>query len=305
MQEQLLKVFAATLRSLPQFRGKYRLGMMLQNRLMGNRTYRKPQVVVKMKEGFKMPIDVRSDMDFSAFWTAKYDTELINKFCSLFQEGWTVLDIGSNIGYYSIPFARKMEQLQGHVYSFEPLSTNFDALNQAIALNACQAISTYKIGIGQEKGTLGIALTEKGATGNAVLTNEVLIKERGFEPIESVAIEALDDFYVEQNIQSCDFIKVDIEGAEIYFLRGAKQTIEKYRPIIYGEFNAYFMEKNGESFREAWDYFTGIDYDIYKQETSHLRTTRFFKLDAYRERLADVLFIPRETPADVVARWLA
>ncbi|MEL6652985.1 MAG: FkbM family methyltransferase [Bacteroidota bacterium] len=243
MKENLLKNVAGVMRTLPSFRGKYRIGTTLQKKVLNNPPFHEPEFMVGMKAGFDILIDVRSESHLGAFWCGEYDTPLIRKFCRQFREGWTVLDIGANVGYYSIPMAQGLASLGGTLYAFEPLSQNFEALSRSVTHNQLSNLHLHKIGLGEKSEQLNIALTEGGETGNAVITNQALIDEKGFVPKESIQVESLDEIAPDLGLDRCDFIKVDIEGAEIFFLRGAKALITKHRPVIYGEFNSYFMRK--------------------------------------------------------------
>ncbi|MFK7924364.1 MAG: FkbM family methyltransferase, partial [Bacteroidia bacterium] len=218
------------LRSLPSFRGKYRIGTIIQKTLMGQSEYQQPEVMVKMKKDFELLVDIRSQSHLGAFWCGEYDSSLIQKFCDLFQEDWVVLDIGANVGYYTIPMAQRLKELNGELYAFEPLTENYNALVRSAKQNSLSNATIEKIGLGEKHEKLGITLTEAGETGNAVITNDALMAERGWEAQEYIQIERLDDFAETHQVDRCDFIKVDIEGAEVLFLRGAKEIITKHRP---------------------------------------------------------------------------
>lgn len=304
MREKLLRSTASVLRSLPSFRGKYRIGTITQKMLMGKNAYQQPEVMVKMKKDFEILIDIRSESHLGAFWCGEYDSPLIQKFCDLFEENWVVLDIGANVGYYTIPMAQRLKQLNGSLFAFEPLTKNYEALVRSADQNNLSNATIEKIGLGEKYEKLGITLTEEGETGNAVITNDALINERGWKAQEYIQIERLDDFANTHQVDRCDFIKVDIEGAEVLFLRGAKEIITQYRPVIYGEFNPYFMSKFELDLREAWDFLTGLDYEVYKQEHLARRTKYFYPVSEYQAKMSDLLFLPRSMPEAEKKRWI-
>ena len=305
MQEIILKCLALFSRYFLNFNGKFRIGAILQKVIMGEKKWRKPEFFVKLKDGSKILIDVRSDTHLTAFWCGLYDTALIYRLMRFFKPNWIIFDIGASTGYYSIPFALRIKQIGGMVYSFEPVGSNHERLIKAIEVNGVGSfINAYKIGLGESNATLGISMTEKGNTGNAVLTNELLIKERGFFPTEFVNVVRLDDFVKNNSISTCHFIKIDIEGAEIFFLRGAKNFLTKNKPIIYGEFNSYFFKKFNVTLKEAWDFFENLNYKFYQLNSNPINIVQFKKIDHFIEGLENLILIPPHLDNEDVTKLL-
>jgi FkbM family methyltransferase len=86
------------------------------------------------------------------------------------------------------------------------------------------------------------------ASDNNSLTGNAVIVKCGISPdffktnINNKAqMKKLDTFVKEQKIETCHLIKINVEGAEVMFLRGAISFIGQHRPIIYREFNNYFL----------------------------------------------------------------
>ncbi|WP_127128442.1 FkbM family methyltransferase [Pseudoflavitalea rhizosphaerae] len=288
IRENGIKAIASIMRVTPSVRGKHRLGKLLERYVLGPDKWKKPACIIPMKAGYKMHVDVRSATNNGSFWTGNYDTELITKLCNLFEENWTVLDIGGNIGYYTVPFARKLKQLNGKLLTFEPVSTNFKALNQNIELNDVQGIvSAYKMALGNEEGTITMNITEEGDSSNAYIANDNITSVRTFRS-EQAPMHRLDDFIKSHPIQGCDFIKVDIEGAEIFLFQGAPELLAKYKPVVYGEFNPYFMSRFGFTFLDVWKLFSIHGYECYQQQGK----SPWFKAATPAERTANVLLIP-------------
>ena len=80
-----------------------------------------------------------------------------------------------------------------------------------------------------------------------------------------VRLTKLDTFIKEQYIENCHLIKIDVEGAEVMFLRGAISFLSKHRPIIYGEFNNYFLPRFGCSFLDVVTIFKPLEYRFFQQ----------------------------------------
>jgi len=305
MKEAFVKLLASLFRKVPYFRGKHRISLLI-HRIMRNEDWSAPEFLVKNQDGSLFLIDVRSETHHLPFWCGIYDTPLITKFSRLFAKDWVVLDVGANIGYYSIPFGRHLQHIGGMVYAFEPFSSNYTNLCKAIEVNSLHNIKPYNIALGEQAARLDISMVENGNTGNGVILNDVLKAEAesGLFKVETISVVSLDDF-ARNKIERCDFIKIDIEGYEIYFLRGAREFIKKHRPIIYGEFSAYFIEKFGYSLQELSDFCQENNYTIYSQvKINERKLTRFEIVNGDIAGLEDLLLIPKHFSSDYHAKWI-
>lgn len=298
-RELATRAYASVSRRAPEFRGKYSIGKLALRAAGGDLDkWQEPEFFVKLKTGHSLRIDVRSETHLAPLLCGTYDSDLIQRFTSLFEPGWVVLDIGANIGYYSIPFGHRLKELgEGAVYSFEPVAANFEAMRVGIEKNGLgDVVHPQQVGLGERNESVGISMTEGGNTGNAVISTEQLVQERGFEATEQIQLRRLDELQQELQIPRCDFIKIDVEGAEIVFLRGAREFLKDHQPILYGEFNSYFMERTGVDIQEAWDFFMSLGYTCLVED-SH--SGRFDRVNECRPGLCNLLFLP--STAD--SRW--
>jgi FkbM family methyltransferase len=304
MTELFIKKTAALFRRLPHFRGKYRIGTTLARLLISK--WQEPQFFVTLKDGTVFFIDVRSQTHLAPFWCGTYDSEILHKFSRLLQPENIVLDIGANIGYYSVILAKQLAKIDGKLLAFEPVTANYNVLVQNIKANDLEkTVTTYKIGLGATEETLEIVMTEDGETGNAVILNDVLKNERRFSNIERIPIQKMDVFAEQNNITRCDFIKIDIEGAEIFFSRGAKQFLSKTQPIIYAEFNLYFIQKFGLDIQEAYTFFETLNYSIYYQVRENGRlSSRFSPLTEEVKPKDNLLLLPARLTKKEIEHWI-
>ena len=110
----------------------------------------------------------------------------------------------------------------GKVIGFEPNTTVIDKINHDIKNSKFKNITVYSVGLWDKNCTKTFYLKENLASS---LTN----KENSTGIIK-VQLVKLDDFLHKNGINKVDFIKLDIEGAEIQALKGAKETIIKNKP---------------------------------------------------------------------------
>lgn len=151
-------------------------------------------------------------------------------------QGSTIMDIGANIGYYTLMMSR-LAGKNGVVYSLEPSPSNFHSLNKNIKLNGYRNIRTYQIGIGDRKGKETMQISHKSN-----LDSFVLQKNRKAIGSMEINISALDDFI--RNKRKPDFIKMDVEGYEYNAIKGMKAILKSKKPLkIFMEIHPHIMKK--------------------------------------------------------------
>lgn len=111
------------------------------------------------------------------------------------------------------------------MYSFEATRTNFELLQKTLKLNDSKRIVPINKGLGAKKETLDITLLSSGST---MRTDSGVFNENNTQKCEIIS---LDEFVKENDLQ-VGFIKVDIEGFEQEFLKGALETIRTQKPAM-------------------------------------------------------------------------
>jgi FkbM family methyltransferase len=143
--------------------------------------------------------------------------------------GMTVLDIGAHKGLYSLISSFKVGP-SGQVLAFEPSLRERKRLKHHIWLNRCRNVSVFDFALGESEGSADLFVVQGTETGcNSLRHPDVL------QPVRSVrvSVKMLDEVLREQKISTVDFIKLDVEGAELSVLKGAAQLLKgSYRPLI-------------------------------------------------------------------------
>ncbi len=142
------------------------------------------------------------------------------------QPGATVIDIGANIGWYTLNLAEWVGS-EGRVIGFEPFPQNFQSLEKNIQLNTFNNITAENIAIGQEEGELILHLNTKENNRGMV---SVIPTDNAIH--ESVKVTTLDLYLTQNPVEKLDFIKIDIEGNEYSALLGMHKTLENFSPAI-------------------------------------------------------------------------
>ena len=245
-------LLGSMLRGLPNIRGKGRMATFLNGFFLKKGS--KSLVEVTMKNGTRVIVDLHSKTELPAFFSGHYDPEIIRACMAIYDPEKVFLDVGANIGFWSVSIGRYIQHSgsSGRLLAFEPHPGNFGRLNENIELNHLSGVlQTFPFGLSDESRCLNLVLREDfvggSGTGNASIATSKDF-DHGFESI-SINVEILDEVYCEiaagLPCETIDFIKVDIEGHEDYFLRGGHSTLCRFRPVIVTEINKGFLDARG------------------------------------------------------------
>jgi FkbM family methyltransferase len=283
---------AALLRALPPFPRKDRLGRRIMRRLTDFQSDRDCLVTFRMKDGSRMQADLRSNAEWRSFWTGEYEPETMRLLCSFLKPGAVVLDVGANVGFYSIALGRRLQRMSGKLFAIEPVQGNFARLTRMIALNGLQdTVTAVNMALGCGEGEVPLYWEEEtgAATGNAML----LVGEDKRAPNAFARLTRLDTLAQEIPITSCHLIKIDVEGAELDFLRGGSAFLQQHRPIICMEFNAVCMKKFGYTFEDVAALVRPWGYRFYRHDgTDALWNTDFAEADGLVSELENLFLLP-------------
>ena len=134
--------------------------------------------------------------------------------------GMTVLDIGANVGLYSL-LAERLVGSAGRVWAIEPAEDSYGRLLKNLALNGAGGVTAVKVALSAKNDHFATLLREEG-----FLDGERYLLPEGAKAIHAADTErvptlTLDVFCQRQGIGQVDFIKMDIEGGEYEVLQGA------------------------------------------------------------------------------------
>lgn len=174
--------------------------------------------------------------------------------------GDVVVDAGANVGHYALPAAAA----GCRVYAFEPDPVAFDRLARNVRANTFDAaenaaVDPHQVGLGDEPTTLDLY---RFAQSTLSTYKEPSNEERQHmsETIET-PIETIDGLVDAGAIEPPDHIKIDVEGFGPEVLRGAAETIERERPLIYFEPHGHDDPDRDEMLRS---FFAERDYHIHE-----------------------------------------
>jgi FkbM family methyltransferase len=284
------------LRRVPQVRGLGRLVSVMNQFFL--RLGIAPVVITRMQNGTSMQVDLRSHTEYRAYYSGTYDAQLLNTVISVLEPKDVFVDVGANIGFYSVAIANYFSQQRagGKVIAFEPLGTNYQRLMHNRDLNDLQSwCAVYQLGLSSHTGEADIVKREDFAsgatTGNASIAIDKAF-DAGFET-ELIQLNTLDAVFDELSIDhtGVEFVKVDIEGHEDLFLEGANRILNEHRPTLLMEVNKPYYDVRQVDFEQRFTALLPADYHKYAYRQGCWKA-----LDSFRDCLAidNVLLIPTE-----------
>ncbi len=204
-----------------------------------------------------------------------------------------VVDIGANMGWYSINIAKTFPSCK--VHAFEPIPKTYAYLERNIKLNQMGNIFPYHFGLSSESKDLTFYFYPEGS-GNASSAN---LSERKDAELVTCHVKKLDDF-VNINKLHVDFIKCDVEGAELFAFQGAIETLKLDKPIVFTEMLRKWARKFDYHPNEIIKLFTSIGYRCFVANENTLK--EFFVMDE-KTIATNFFFLHSEKHSELLKRY--
>ena len=199
-----------------------------------------------------------------------FEIPMTRMFSTLIRPDFHILDVGANIGCTSLLFS----DLGDRVVAFEPLPRTFELLQKNISSAKKDNIKTLPLALGDEDREAQMYFLDANRSMAFVLDRT----SRDDRPAAVIQIKRLDDLFPEIGFERLDFIKIDVEGYELRVLEGARNTIERYRPIVQMEFNSWTLNVQQRTcLPDFIDFILAmfpLSYVFHRQSFIDLRTTK-------------------------------
>lgn len=184
-----------------------------------------------------------------------YEPHVTKVLKGVLRDGMTFLDIGANIGYFSM-LASNIVGNNGRVISFEPFPENVKLLYLNSKLNHSTNIAIYPLALGEDERLWFYG--GQGSNGNI----SRIIDEADIVLSQTLVFSVPLDMFLKA-VERIDVIKIDIEGAEYLAIKGAEKLIDKYSPVIISEyFPAAIQAVSQVSGENYLSFFVERGYDI-------------------------------------------
>lgn len=238
---------------------KQKLPVNIQDTIPPNKFIHKDIKYYKTGTGsYYLPADAPLDIIIHYIKAGKiFEPEIVETAGKYITKGSTVLDIGANLGQMSLLFS-KMTGPEGQVLSFEADDFIFYLLQKNITANRCENIRAFYGGVFDKSKDMMYypepTFERFGTYGSY-----------GLDPNASsgrkVPTLTIDDLDIQSPIS---FMKVDIQGSDLFALKGAIKTIERHQMPIIFEYEEQFQEEFQVSFQDYLDFIHSISYKVVK-----------------------------------------
>jgi len=202
----------------------------------------------------------------------------------LLKPGQAFVDIGANIGWFSAIAATILRD-EGSIVAVEPRPDIFHWLVQTLDLAEMGTrISAHQLALGDAPGSIDLTWGRNTPNpGGSRLVRDGIPEGQEGVRVDMVTLDSL-------ALPSCDFIKIDVEGAEMIALRGGSDTISRDRPIVMSEIhNRQLRDVSRCSAVEYARFFTDRSYDCLLLEGTNVQQDML-----ERDDLLNVIFVPSE-----------
>ncbi|MCC2680650.1 MAG: Methyltransferase FkbM [Nitrosospira multiformis] len=215
-------------------------------------------------ENIRIVTSLSDHIESQVFWQGfqEADEGVILLLKRLLPPDGSFIDVGANIGTFTLVAAHRA--VRGQVHAFEPSAHHFARLAHNIELNDFKNVTLNRKGLYDQPGEAVLFLPsqmgEMNNSGAASLYTSGLEETR--QVSEAVSLIRLDDYVREKSIGRVDIIKIDIEGAELKALEGARETIARFRPLVFMELDLDNLRRAECSSEEVLQFWKSLNYEV-------------------------------------------
>lgn len=191
------------------------------------RLLRYPEVTYVMRNGIKFTAgtkDLTPIATINEVWLHQVYAHLKGDI----ERGHTVVDIGAYIGSFSVFAATRAEEVK--VYCYEPSAESFHFLLKNMELNNLKNVKAFQLAVSGERGKVRLYINEKHSSMHSTVRTKDSVKTT--DHCVEVNSVTLDDILDQNEIDECNWLKMDCEGAEYEILLGtSERTLSRIRNI--------------------------------------------------------------------------
>lgn len=240
IRENIERLFLKSIRSYtfntPLAKGKYRLYQTALNFCRFPPTH----VETTVADGRRYAVDLTTRMHETVYFIGEYEPAVTSVISSVVKTGDVCLDVGANFGWFTILLHRlcggENQSLTktGKVHAFEPMPAVYNTLQENWKLaGEPENVFLNNLALGDDHKAVDFYRFTNLPDGFSSLSAEM---DKENVEVYSVQMTALNSYLTDKKVGDVNFIKLDVEGAELMFLKGATQLFsQKIPPIIMAE----------------------------------------------------------------------
>jgi FkbM family methyltransferase len=207
-------------------------------------------------------IYVLADLSSLNVISPKYESPVLKKLMSLVNENSIFIDVGAHIGKHSLLLARRAKL----VVAIEPDPISFGALKRAIMINKLRKIVALNVAVSDTDGQCFFYMHRSS------VASSIKVSQGSFKTI-FVKCMTLDSIAKTLKL-GVDVIKIDVEGAEVEVIKGAKNLLTQHKPKL-------IMEVWEDNFNNVIDLLEGLGYKY--EILEHYINERYYNILFYCE----------------------
>ncbi|MGA2806276.1 MAG: FkbM family methyltransferase [Acidimicrobiales bacterium] len=179
---------------------------------------------------------------------------------SVLRPGMTFIDIGANIGLYTL-LAAHLVAPGDTVVAVEPSPREQVSLRRNLAVNGQLAVRVRTEALGRADGTATLHVTDASHSGQNTLGAPVYARTKVIDEIE-VRVTTFDRLVNEEGLERIDVVKIDVEGAEELVLQGGEASLRRFRPLVLLELQDPSLRTLGSSAERVIALLESLDYSV-------------------------------------------
>lgn len=175
-------------------------------------------------------------------WLGHYEQDKQDAIERYFEPGMRFFDIGANAGFYTLAAARRVTPA-GHVWAFEPYAENVCNLLRHVDMNEIDNVTVVQAAVSTHTKLAGFSIAESNAMGHVSTDSKYLVPTL-----------CIDEFCRTRAIEAPSLMKIDVEGAELDVLEGAREALGKQSTVIFLSLHGPKEERGCIAFLEQLGY---------------------------------------------------
>jgi FkbM family methyltransferase len=256
----------------------------MKNKLLELLGLFKKRLSIKISDNIVLKFDTKRKISKQWYYPRyilgkPHEPSITNLFVEKIKQSDVVLDIGANQGYFTVLAAKLIDK--GSVHAFEMDPVLLPCINDSLKLN--KGICKIYVNQAAVYETSGELLTFAPHKKNNLTTNSLLY--RNYQNIQLITQTISLDEYCEKMDIVPNFIKIDVEGAELSALKGMKNILEKYQPSLLIEIHPKQLGQVNQTGKDIINYilthapnYSSFLIDNYRKEQG-LSLNKFYNLE--------------------------
>ncbi|MHB8510527.1 MAG: FkbM family methyltransferase [Candidatus Dormibacteria bacterium] len=223
-------------------------------------------VVHQNAYGVRLRLDLRDYTQRGMYYDA-YETHELNFMTSVLRPGDVVIDIGANIGLFTLVAAQAVGS-NGTVHAFEPVPGNCERLEENVQLNGFTNVRVNRSAVSDRAGTVALAIDADMARTSGESTSSFFTVTQLADPVRKVTARAETiDAYASRELanRGIRLVKIDVEGSEPAVLAGMSEVLKAHRvDVLMLEVSLYGLHRSGSRIYDEVEPLRSAGYELYR-----------------------------------------